>query len=217
MKLILLGPPGAGKGTQAHLLCQQFGMPQISTGDMLRRAINDKSPLGLAAKNFMDKGELVPDETIIGMVKARIAEPDCGGGFLLDGFPRTRAQAEAMHRASIFVDNVVEITANDDSLVERITGRRVHPPSGRVYHIKFKPPKIADTDDITGDSLVQREDDREETVRRRLAVYAEQTLPIVDFYRRWQKENSAGAPTVTAISGEGEMEEVLARIVAAIK
>src|SRR6059058_3842755 len=201
MRLILLGPPGAGKGTQAAFICQKFGIPQISTGDMLRAAVKAGSPLGLAAKKVMDSGALVSDEIIIGLVKERLAQPDCAKGFLFDGFPRTIPQAEAMRNAGVKLDHVLEIDVPFDAIVERMSGRRSHPGSGRTYHVKFNPPKVAGVDDITGEALVQREDDKEETVRKRLQVYADQTRPLVHYYANWAKAAPAQAPKYRAISG----------------
>ena len=182
MRLILLGPPGAGKGTQATFICQKFGIPQISTGDMLRAAVKAQSPLGVAAKKVMDSGALVSDDIIIGLVKERITEPDCANGFLFDGFPRTIPQADAMKNAGVKLDAVLEIDVPDASIIERMSGRRVHQPSGRTYHVKFNPPKVAGKDDVTGEDLIQRVDDLEETVRKRLEVYQNQTRPLVEYY-----------------------------------
>src|SRR5436305_8376313 len=182
MRLILLGAPGAGKGTQAAFICQKFGIPQISTGDMLRAAVKAGTPLGLAAKKVMDSGALVSDEIIIGLVKERIAQPDCANGFLFDGFPRTIPQAEAMKQAGVKLDYVLEIDVPFDAIIERMSGRRSHPASGRTYHVKFNPPKVAGVDDVTGEPLVQRDDDREEPVMKRLQVYPAHTRPLVDYY-----------------------------------
>src|SRR5256885_5312446 len=187
MKLILLGAPGAGKGTQAAFICQKFGIPQISTGDMLRAAVKAGTTLGLAAKKVMDSGALVSDDIIIGLVKERIAQPDCAKGFLFDGFPRTIPQAEAMKQAGVKLDYVLEIDVPFEAIIERMSGRRSHPASGRTYHVKFNPPRVAGVDDVTGEPLVQREDDKEETVRKRLQVYADQTRPLVGYYAGWAK------------------------------
>lgn len=212
MRLILLGAPGAGKGTQAAFICQRYGIPQISTGDMLRAAVKAGTPLGLAAKKVMDSGALVSDDIIIGLVKERIGQPDCAKGFLFDGFPRTIPQAEAMKQAGVKLDYVLEIDVPFDAIIERMSGRRSHPASGRTYHIKFKPPKIADVDDTTGEPLVQREDDKEETVRKRLQVYSDQTRPLVDYYSGWAKTDAPNAPQYRAISGMGTVEEITQRV-----
>src|SRR5262245_34085636 len=193
MKLILLGPPGAGKGTQAERLRQKFGIPQISTGDMLRAAVKAGTPLGVAAKKVMDSGQLVSDDIIIGLVKERLKEPDCAKGYLFDGFPRTIPQAEAMKAAGVAIDCVLEIDVPDAEIIERMSGRRVHPASGRNYHVKFNPPKVAGRDDQTGEPLVQRDDDREEVVRKRLEVYRSQTRPLVDYYGKWAAAGGAQA------------------------
>src|SRR5512144_60491 len=196
MRLILLGGPGAGKGTQAAFVTQRYGIPQISTGDMLRAAAKAGTPLGLAAKKLMDAGELVPDDIIINLVKERIQEQDCAKGFLFDGFPRTIPQAEAMKAAGVALDYVVEIDVADDEIIKRMSGRRVHLASGRTYHVVFNPPKVAGKDDVTGEDLIQRQDDAEETVKKRLSVYHEQTKPLVDYYTAWQKAGDAQAPKV---------------------
>lgn len=211
MKLILLGAPGAGKGTQATFICEKFGIPQISTGDMLRAAVKAGTPLGLEAKAVMDAGQLVSDDLIINLVKERIAQPDCTGGFLFDGFPRTIAQAEAMKAAGVKLDYVLEIDVPFEAIVERMSGRRSHPASGRTYHVKFNPPKVEGKDDITSEDLVQREDDKEETVQKRLQVYSDQTRPLVDYYSDWAKNDAAAAPQYRAISGMGSVEEITAR------
>ena len=187
MRLILLGAPGAGKGTQAAFICEKYGIPQISTGDMLRAAVKAGTPLGLAARKVMDSGALVSDEIIIGLVKERIAQSDCANGFLFDGFPRTLPQADAMRAAGVKIDYVLEIDVPFEAIVERMSGRRSHPASGRIYHVKFNPPKVEGKDDITGEPLIQREDDKEETVEKRLEVYAAQTRPLVEYYSRWAK------------------------------
>ena len=216
MRLILLGAPGAGKGTQATFLCQKFGIPQVSTGDMLRAAVKAGSPLGVAAKKVMDSGSLVSDDIIIGLVKERIAQPDCANGFLFDGFPRTIAQADAMKHAGVKLDAVLEIDVPDSAIIERMSGRRSHLPSGRTYHLKFAPPKSPGLDDVTGEPLVQREDDREETVRKRLAVYQSQTRPLVDYYASWAASGDAAAPRYRKISGTGSVDEITARAIAAL-
>ncbi len=215
MKLILLGPPGAGKGTQATFLCQHFGIPQISTGDMLRAAVKAGTPLGIAAKKVMDSGALVSDDIIIGLVKERIAQPDCEKGFLFDGFPRTIAQADAMKTAGVKLDAVLEIDVPFDSIIERMSGRRAHLPSGRTYHVKFNPPKVEGLDDATGEPLVQREDDKEETVRKRLDVYSAQTRPLVAYYSAWATED-AQAPKYRKIDGMGSVDAITARALAAL-
>ncbi len=216
MRLILLGAPGAGKGTQATFLCQKFGIPQVSTGDMLRAAVKAGSPLGVAAKKVMDSGALVSDDIIIGLVKERIAQPDCANGFLFDGFPRTLAQADAMKHASVKLDVVLEIDVPDSAIVERMSGRRSHLPSGRTYHLKFNPPKTPGLDDVTGEPLVQREDDREETVRKRLDVYQLQTRPLVDYYARWAAGGDPAAPRYRKISGTGSVDEITTRALEAL-
>jgi adenylate kinase len=203
MRLILLGAPGAGKGTQAGVICKKYGIPQISTGDMLRAAVKAGSPLGLAAKQIMDSGALVSDDIIIGLVKERIAMPDCAHGFLFDGFPRTIPQAQAMKDAGIQIDYVVEIDVADGEIVKRMSGRRVHLTSGRTYHVVFNPPKFAGKDDVTGEELVQRPDDAEETVIKRLTVYHDQTKPLVEYYTAWQKSGDAKAPKVVHVPGVG--------------
>ena len=216
MRLILLGGPGAGKGTQATFIKEKFGIPQISTGDMLRAHVKNGTALGVAAKKIMDSGALVSDEIIIGMVKERITEPDCAGGFLFDGFPRTIPQADAMKNAGIKLDFVVEIAVEDAEIIERMSGRRAHLPSGRTYHIKFNPPKVAGKDDVTGEDLVQREDDREETVKKRLDVYHQQTEPLIDYYGKWATSGVAGAPKYVRIAGVGRVEEIRDKIFAAL-
>ena len=216
MRLILLGAPGAGKGTQAAFICKRFGIPQISTGDMLRAAVKAGTPLGLAAKKVMDSGSLVGDDIILGLVKERIAQDDCANGFLFDGFPRTIVQADAMKAAGVKLDYVVEIDVPDSAIVERMSGRRVHAASGRTYHLRFNPPKVAGLDDVTGEPLIQRVDDEEETVKKRLAVYAEQTRPLVEYYARWAESGDAAAPAYRKISGTGTVEEITARALAAL-
>lgn len=208
MRLILLGPPGAGKGTQATFIKERYGIPQISTGDMLRAAVKAGTPLGLEAKKIMDAGGLVSDDIIMGLIEERLKEPDCAKGYLLDGFPRTLAQAEAMRKLGIDVDYVVKIEVPDEEIVVRMSGRRVHLPSGRTYHVVFNPPKIPGKDDVTGEDLIQRDDDREETVRKRLAVYHAQTSPLWDYYTRWAATGDPRAPKCVAVSGVGKVEEV---------
>ena len=216
MKLILLGAPGAGKGTQAAFICQKYGIPQISTGDMLRAAVKAGTPLGLQAKSVMEAGGLVSDELIINLVKERIAQPDCANGFLFDGFPRTIAQADAMKDAGVKLDHVLEIDVPFDAIIERMSGRRSHPASGRTYHVRFNPPKVEGKDDVTGEPLVQRDDDKEKTVRKRLDVYSQQTRPLVDYYRNWAAQDPAAAPKYSAISGIGTVEEITARALQAL-
>jgi adenylate kinase len=211
MRLILLGAPGAGKGTQATYICQKFGIPQISTGDMLRAAVKAGTPLGLQAKQVMDAGGLVSDSLIINLVKERIALPDCDGGFLFDGFPRTIPQADAMKVAGVKLDHVLEIDVPFDAIIERMSGRRSHPASGRTYHVKFNPPKVAGLDDVTGEPLIQRADDQEETVRKRLDVYSAQTRPLIDYYASWAQADPTGGPRYRAISGVGSVDEIKAR------
>lgn len=205
MRLILLGAPGAGKGTQAQFICEKYGVPQISTGDMLRAAVKAETELGLAARKVMDAGGLVSDGIIIGLVKDRIAQDDCAGGFLFDGFPRTIPQAEALVNAGVTIDHVVEIAVDDEEIVTRLSGRRVHPGSGRVYHVDFNPPKQEGLDDVTREPLVQRDDDTEDTVRKRLAVYHEQTRPLIDFYREIKGET---APRYHRVHGVGTVEDI---------
>ena len=216
MRLILLGPPGAGKGTQAAQICKQFGIPQISTGDMLRAAVKAGTPLGLEAKKVMDSGGLVSDGIIIGLVKERISQADCANGFLFDGFPRTIPQADAMKAAGVKLDVVLEIDVPDSAIVERMSGRRVHVASGRTYHVKFNPPKADGLDDVTGEPLIQRDDDKEETVIKRLAVYQAQTRPLVDYYSAWAATGDATAPRYAKISGMGAVDEITARALAAL-
>jgi len=216
MRLILLGAPGAGKGTQAAFICKRFGIPQISTGDMLRAAVKAGTPLGQAAKKVMDSGALVSDEIILGLVRERIAQPDCANGFLFDGFPRTIVQAEAMKDAGVKLDFVLEIDVPDSAIIERMSGRRVHVASGRTYHVRFNPPKSAGIDDVTGEALIQRVDDEEATVRKRLAVYAAQTRPLVEYYTRWAASGDAAAPAYRRIDGTGTVDEIKARALAAL-
>lgn len=216
MRLILLGAPGAGKGTQAAFLCKKYGIPQISTGDMLRAAVKAGTPLGLQAKAVMESGGLVSDDLIINLVKERIAQPDCAAGFLFDGFPRTIPQAEAMKAAGVKLDYVLEIDVPFDAIIERMSGRRSHPASGRTYHIKFNPPIAAGKDDITGEPLVQRDDDKEETVKKRLDVYSAQTRPLVDYYSQWAAKDAAAAPKYRKISGLGSVDEITQRALQAL-
>jgi len=216
MRLILLGGPGAGKGTQAAYITQRYGIPQISTGDMLRAAVKAGTPLGRAAKEVMDRGDLVSDDIIIGLVRERIQAADCRNGFLFDGFPRTIPQAEALKASGVPLEHVVELGVDDAIIIDRMSGRRVHVASGRTYHVKFNPPKAAGKDDMTGEELIQREDDREETVRKRLEVYHQQTEPLVDYYARWAASGDAKAPKYHRIDGLGKVEEVRDRIFAAL-
>ena len=221
MRLILLGPPGAGKGTQAAFIKERYGIPQISTGDMLRAAVKAGTPLGLAAKKVMDAGQLVSDDIIIGLVRDRLQEPDCRNGYLFDGFPRTIPQAQAMRDSGVAIDYVLEIDVPEEEIVLRMSGRRVHPASGRTYHVKFNPPKVAGRDDATGEELVQRDDDREETVRKRLEVYRSQTRPLVDFYATWaaHEAHSAGtgrAPKYRRVSGLGSVEDIRRQVFEAL-
>jgi adenylate kinase len=211
MRLILLGAPGAGKGTQAAFICLKYGIPQVSTGDMLRAAVKAGTPLGLAAKQVMDSGALVGDDIIIGLVQERIAQADCANGFLFDGFPRTIPQAEAMRHAGVKLDAVLEIDVPDEAIIERMSGRWVHPASGRTYHVKFNPPRNDLKDDATGEDLIQREDDKEATVRRRLQVYHDQTRPLVDYYAKWAAGGDAQAPRYRRISGLGTVDEIRQR------
>jgi adenylate kinase len=216
MRLILLGPPGAGKGTQATYLTKHFGIPQISTGDMLRAAVKAGTPLGVAAKKVMDSGALVSDEIIIGLVEERLKLPDCARGYLFDGFPRTIPQAEAMRDAKVVIDFVLEIDVPAEEIIVRMSGRRAHLASGRTYHVKFNPPKVEGKDDLTGEPLVQRDDDREETVKKRLDVYQAQTRPLVEFYGRWADAGAAAAPKYRKISGQGSGEAIRDRAIAAL-
>ncbi|MDO8962003.1 MAG: adenylate kinase [Methylophilus sp.] len=208
MRLILLGAPGAGKGTQATFIKEKFNIPQISTGDMLRAAVKAGTPLGVEAKKFMDAGGLVPDEVIIGLVKERIKDADCQAGFLFDGFPRTIPQAEAMKQAGVMIDYVVEIDVPDEAIVERMSGRRSHPASGRTYHVKFNPPKVEGKDDVTGEELVQREDDKEDVVKNRLSVYHAQTKQLVGYYSDWANSGVGGAPKYVRVNGIGDMNTI---------
>ena len=217
MRIILLGAPGAGKGTQANFVKEQFGIPQISTGDMLRAAVKAGTPLGVAAKKVMDAGGLVSDDIIIGLVKERLKEADCNNGYLFDGFPRTIPQADAMKDAGVRIDFVVEIDVPYEDIIERMSGRRVHVASGRTYHIKFNPPKSANKDDVTGEDLIQRDDDKEETVRKRLEVYAAQTRPLVEYYSQWAATGDDNAPHYRKIAGVGSVDEIRNRMFAALK
>ena len=216
MRLILLGPPGAGKGTQSAFISERFAIPQISTGDMLRTAIKAGTRLGMEAKKAMDAGNLVADDVIVALVKERLKAPDCGGGYLFDGFPRTIPQAEAMRAGNVPIDFVLEIDVPDGSIIERMAGRRVHLPSGRSYHVRFNPPRTPDKDDVTGEDLVQRPDDHEETVRRRLRVYHEQTRQLVDYYDKWAASGDSSAPRHSTISGLGSVEQIRDRVFGAL-
>ncbi len=216
MRLILLGAPGAGKGTQAQYLTSKYFIPQISTGDMLRAAVKAGTPLGIEAKEVMDSGGLVSDDLIIGLVKERVAKPDCENGYLLDGFPRTIPQADAMKANNIDVEYVVEIDVDDKEIVQRMAGRRMHMASGRSYHVKYNPPQVADIDDITGEPLVQREDDKEETVKERLAVYHSQTKPLVEYYSSWASSGEDKAPKYVTVAGVGSLEDIRDSIFAAL-
>ena len=217
MRLILLGAPGAGKGTQAAFLREQYGIPQISTGDMLRAAVKAGTPLGLEAKKVMDAGGLMPDDIIIGLVKDRLKEPDCQKGYLFDGFPRTIPQADAMKDAGVAIDYVIEVDVPESEIIERMSGRRVHPASGRTYHVTHNPPKVEGKDDETGEPLVQRDDDREDTVRKRLEVYRDQTRPLVDYYQQWAADEPAKAPKYRRIAGVGSVEDIKQRLFEALK
>lgn len=216
MRLMLLGAPGAGKGTQAQRLSEHFNIPQISTGDMLRAAVKNGTPLGLAAKKIMDAGELVSDDIIIQLVNARLQEQDCRNGFLLDGFPRTIIQAEALTKAGIYLDHVIDIAVDDEEIINRITGRRIHPASGRVYHIQYHPPKRVGLDDETGEPLILRDDDREETIRNRLEVYHKQTEPLVAYYRQLASSHASNAPQFHSIAGTGNVDTIFNAVVQAI-
>ncbi|MCX7171875.1 MAG: adenylate kinase [Proteobacteria bacterium] len=216
MRLILLGPPGAGKGTQASFICERYAIPQISTGDMLRAAIRAGTPLGLEAKKVMDAGKLVSDEIILGLVKERLQQPDCAKGYLLDGFPRTIPQAAAMKTAAVAIDYVLEIDVPDGDIVARMSGRRVHLASGRTYHVKFNPPKVDGKDDATGEALIQRDDDQEATVLKRLEVYHAQTQPLIEFYGKWAASGDARSPKCRKISGQGKVDEIRERAFAAL-
>ena len=216
MKLILLGAPGAGKGTQAAFITEKYGIPQISTGDMLRAAVKAGTPLGLEAKKVMDAGQLVSDEIILGLIKERLKQPDCAKGFLFDGFPRTIPQAEALRSQGVDLDFVLEIDVPDEVIIKRMSGRRVHPASGRTYHVTFNPPKVAGKDDATGEDLIQRDDDKEETVRKRLDVYHSQTKPLVEFYSKWAAADALKAPKYRKIAGVGSLESIKTALFAAL-
>lgn len=216
MRVVLLGPPGSGKGTQAGFITKKFGIPQVSTGDMLRAAAKGGSPVALEAKRVMDSGKLVSDDIIIALVKERLKQPECAGGYLFDGFPRTIPQAEAMRDAQVPIDYVLEVQVPDEDIISRMSGRRVHLASGRSYHVKFNPPRVEGRDDVTGEPLVQRDDDKEETVRKRLEVYREQTHPLIEFYSRWASSGAARAPACRSISGLGGVEEIRDRVFAAL-
>ncbi|WP_192035289.1 adenylate kinase [Halomonas sp. YLGW01] len=217
MRLILLGAPGAGKGTQAQFICERFGIPQISTGDMLRAAVKEGSELGLKVKEIMTTGGLVSDDIIIALVKERISQPDCANGFLFDGFPRTLPQADAMKDAGVKIDHVLEIAVDDEEIVKRLAGRRVHPGSGRVYHVEYNPPKEIGKDDVTGEALIQREDDQESTVRNRLSVYHDQTEPLVDYYQQWAKEDADNAPAYHRVEGVGSVDDITRQVIDALE
>lgn len=217
MRMMLLGGPGAGKGTQAAFLCEKFGIPQISTGNMLRTHVKNGTALGMAAEKIIDSGALVSDDIIVGMVKERIREADCVNGFLFDGFPRTIPQADAMKAAGVNIDYIVEIAVEDAEIIERMSGRRVHIASGRTYHVKFNPPKVAGKDDVTGEDLIQREDDKEETVKKRIAIYRAQTKPLVKYYADWAASGDPKAPKYIRIRGAGKVDEIRDAIFAALK
>jgi len=221
MRLILLGAPGAGKGTQAHFICEKFTIPQISTGDMLRAAVKAGTELGIAAKKIMDAGGLVSDDIIIGLVKDRLTQPDCSKGYLFDGFPRTIPQAQAMKDAGVPIDYVLEIDVPFETIIDRMSGRRVHPASGRTYHVTFNPPKVEGKDDVTGEALIQRDDDKEETVRKRLQVYNDQTRPLVEYYSNWATKSNADhkakAPSYRKVSGTGSVDDITTSIFAVLK
>ena len=216
MKLILLGGPGAGKGTQAAFITEKYGIPQISTGDMLRAAVKAGTPMGLAAKKVMDAGGLVSDDIILGLIGERLKQPDCAKGFLFDGFPRTIPQAEAMRAQGVDLDYVLEIDVSDEEIIKRMSGRRVHLGSGRTYHVVFNPPKVEGKDDVTGEALIQRDDDKEETVRKRLAAYHSQTKPLTDFYSKWAGTGSKGAPKYRKVSGVGSLDAIKSALFAAL-
>lgn len=217
MKLILLGAPGAGKGTQAAFITEKYGIPQISTGDMLRAAVKAGTPLGLEAKKVMDAGQLVSDEIILGLIKERLKQPDCAKGFLFDGFPRTIPQAEALRTQGVDLDLVLEIDVPDEEIIKRMSGRRVHTASGRTYHVVFNPPKVVGKDDVTGEDLIQREDDKEETVRKRLDVYHSQTKPLVEFYSKWAATGDAHAPKYRKVNGVGPLDGIREAVLTALK
>ncbi|MFG6138590.1 adenylate kinase [Halomonas sp. B23F22_10] len=217
MRVILLGAPGAGKGTQAQFICERYGIPQISTGDMLRAAVKEGSELGLKVQEIMTTGGLVSDDIIIALVKERIAQPDCVNGFLFDGFPRTIPQADAMKEAGVKLDHVLEIAVPDEEIVNRLAGRRVHPASGRVYHVDYNPPKEEGKDDVTGEALIQRDDDSEATVRNRLSVYHEQTAPLVDYYQQWAQQEPDAAPAYHKVEGVGSVDDITGQVIAALE
>ncbi|WP_136247476.1 adenylate kinase [Halomonas borealis] len=217
MRVILLGAPGAGKGTQAQFICERYGIPQISTGDMLRAAVKEGSELGLKVQEIMTTGGLVSDDIIIALVKERIAQPDCANGFLFDGFPRTIPQADAMKEAGVKLDHVLEIAVPDEEIVSRLAGRRVHPASGRVYHVEHNPPKEMGKDDVTGEALIQRDDDSESTVRNRLSVYHEQTAPLVDYYQQWAQQEPVDAPAYHKVAGVGSVDDITNQVSAALE
>ena len=216
MRIILLGMPGAGKGTQARFLMEKYGIPQISTGDMLRAAIKSGTPLGAQARIYMDRGALVPDEIVIALVRERVKAEDCLRGFIVDGFPRTIPQAEALRRVGIDIDFVLNIDVSDEEILRRMSGRFVHPASGRSYHVVFNQPRVAGKDDVTGDALVQRDDDKEETVKKRITTYHAQTKPLVEYYSRWAQSGDARAPRYARIDGNGSVDEIRARLLAAL-
>src|SRR5262245_17943703 len=216
MRIVLLGMPGAGKGTQARHLIEKYGIPQVSTGDMLRAAVKDGTPLGKQARSYMERGALVPDEIVIGLVKERVAQADCARGFIIDGFPRNIAQAEALRRAGVDLDWVLEFDVRDEEILRRLSGRRVHPGSGRTYHVEFNPPRVAGKDDVTGEPLVQRPDDKEETVRKRIATYHEQTQPLVAYYSGLRAKGDPRAPRHARLNGNGAVEQVRDRMFAAL-
>ena len=217
MRLVLLGPPGAGKGTQAGFIRDAYGIPQISTGDMLRAAVKAGAPLGVAAKKVMDAGGLVSDDIIVGLVNDRLREPDCRNGYLFDGFPRTIPQADALRDTGVALDYVLEIDVPDAAIIERMSGRRVHLASGRTYHVKYNPPKVPDRDDVTGEPLIQREDDREETVRKRLAVYHEQTAPLIAYYKKWADSRDPRAPKYRKVDGLGSVDAIRDAVLTALR
>jgi len=216
MKLILLGGPGAGKGTQAAFITEKYGIPQISTGDMLRAAVKAGSAMGLAAKKVMDAGGLVSDDIILGLITERLKQPDCAKGFLLDGFPRPLPKAEALRTQGVELDFVLEIDVSDDEIIRRMSGRRVHPGSGRTYHVVFNPPKVEGRDDVTGEALIQRDDDKEETVRKRLAIYHSQTQPLIEYYSKWSDSGAKGAPKHRRVSGIGSLDSIRGTVFAAL-
>jgi adenylate kinase len=217
MRLVLLGAPGAGKGTQATAICDKYGIPQISTGDMLRAAVRAGTPLGMQAKAVMESGALVNDDLIINLVEERLTHPDCANGFLFDGFPRTVAQADALREANVSLDCVVEIDVPFPDIVARMSGRRSHPASGRTYHVEFNPPKVPGKDDVTGEALVQRKDDMEETVRQRLDVYDRQTRPLTEYYAKWSREHPSDAPRYLSLNGVGPVHEITTAVLAALE